>query len=183
MFDEPGNLVMEGTASTGPDPESALKQKVASVRPAEDIRVLADVEVGKWCDPFTVQIPVEGIDRQLQVITEPMPMFGKPGDTQDRVPPMTTLVHALRSVEEYIVLTRGEFVGLFGAIEIAYHRGQPVAGKDYLVKGRALALGESPKTEIFWMESVLMDVATQAPVVTMIKMDRVMKASSALWSA
>lgn len=182
MLDENGTVVMDGTASTTADPDSALRRKLLEVRPATDIRVLQDVQVDRWCDPFVVQIPAESIDAQLRVITEPMPMFGKPGDTQPRVPPMTTLIHTLRDVEEFIVLSRGDFVGLFGAIEIAYHSGQPVTGKDYLLKGRALALSDSPKTEIFWMESVLMDVETEQPLVSMIKMDRVMKASSPLWA-
>jgi len=182
MLNEQGGLVMDGTASTGADPQSALRQKLTEVRPAEDIRVLQDVQIDRWCEPFVVQIPASSIDRQLRVITEPMAMFGQAGDSQERVPPMTTLVHTLREVEQYIALTRGDFVGLFGAIEIAYHNGQPVADKDYLVKGRALALAESPKTEIFWMESVLMDAQTAQPLVTMIKMDRVMKASSPLWA-
>lgn len=182
MLNEQGGVVMDGTASLGADPQSALRQKLTEVRPARDIRVLQDVQVGRWCEPFNVRIPSSSIDKQLRVITEPMEMFGRAGDRQGRVPPMTTLVHTLREVEQYIALTRGEFVGLFGAIEIAYHKGQPVADKDYLVKGRALAIGESPKTEIFWMESVLMDSQTAEPLVTMIKMDRVMKASSALWA-
>lgn len=182
MFDEPGNLVMDGTATTGADPDSLLRQKLKGVRPATDIRVLADVKVGEWCDPYKVRIPSEGIDRQLRVITEPMAMFGTPGQTSGRVPPLSTLVHAMRDVERFIALTRGPFVGLFGAIEIDYHAGQPVTGTYYLLKGRALAIGDSPKTEIFWMESVLMDPESLQPRVTMIKMDRVMKASSPLWA-
>ncbi len=182
MFDEAGTLVMDGTATTGADADSMLRQKLKEVRPATDIRVLADVKVGEYCEPYTVRIPPEGIDRQLRVITEPMAMFGQPGQSSGRVPPLSTLVHAMRDVERFIALTRGSFVGLFGAIEIAYHVGQPVTGTDYLLKGRALAIGDSPKTEIFWMESVLMDARTLEPRVTMIKMDRVMKASSPLWT-
>ncbi len=181
MLDEQGTVVMDGTASVGGvDPASALREKLKEVRPAADIRVLADVRVGEWCSPFTIQIPADGIDRQLRVITEPMAMFGYPGATDGRVPPLSTLVHAMRGVEKDIAITRGRFVGLFGAIEITYHRRQPVTGKNYILKGRALAIGDSPKTEIFWMESVLLD--GDEPVVSMIKMDRVMKASSPLWS-
>lgn len=181
MLDEQGTVVMDGTASIGgPDPQSALREKLKDVRPATDIRVLADVRVGEWCSPFTIQIPPEGIDRQLRVITEPMAMFGNPGTTDGRVPPLSTLIHAMRGVEKDIAITRGPFVGLFGAIEIAYHQGQPVTGRNYTLTGRALAIGDSPKTEIFWMESVLLD--GQQPVATMIKMDRVMKASSPLWA-
>lgn len=182
MLDEEGTVVMDGTASIGGiDLQSALREKLKEVRPATDIRVLADVRVGEWCTPFNVQIPPGGIDSQLRVITEPMAMFGNPGTTDGRVPPLSTLVHAMRGVEKDIAVTRGPFVGLFGAIEIAFHQGQPVTGRNYTLQGRALAIGDSPKTEIFWMESVLLD--GQQPVVTMIKMDRVMKASSPLWAA
>ena len=181
MLDEQGTVVMDGTASIGGvDHQSAVRKKLKEVRPATDIRVLADVRVGEWCTPFTIQIPPDGIDRQLRVITEPMAMFGHPGTTDGRVPPLSTLIHAMRGVEKDIAITRGPFVGLFGAIEITYHQGQPVTGRNYTLKGRALAIGDSPKTEIFWMESVLLD--GQQPVVTMIKMDRVMKASSPLWA-
>ena len=182
MIDKQGTVVMDGTASVGTDPDSALRQKLRDVRVASDIRVLADVQVNEWSQTEIVRIPTQGIDRQLQVITEPMAMFGKPGDSEGRVPPLSTLIHAMRDVEKTIVRSRGEFVGLFGAIEIAYYGGQPVTGKDYALKGRALAVADSPKTEIFWMESVLMDVERKEPVVTMIKMDRVMKASSPLWA-
>ena len=181
MLDAQGVVVMDGSASSGGvDLQSALREKLKEVRPANDIRVLADVRVGEWCAPFTIQIPPDGIDRQLRVITEPMTMFGHPGTTDGRVPPLSTLIHAMRGVEKDIAITRGPFVGLFGAIEIAYHHGQPVTGRNYTLKGRALAIGDSPKTEIFWMESVLLD--GQQPVVSMIKMDRVMKASSPLWA-
>lgn len=182
MLNEEGTVVMDGTASTGADPESALRQRLRDVRPATDIRVLQDVRIDEWSEPEIVQIPAERIDAQLRVITEPMAMFGAVGDAGPRVPPMTTLVHALRHVEKDIVRARGDFVGLFGAIEIAYLDGQPTTGRDYLVKGRALAVGDSPKTEIFWMESLLLDPTTERPLVSMIKMDRVMKASSALWA-
>lgn len=182
MLDEQGAVVMDSSASIGGvDAQSALREKLNEVRPATDIRVLADVRVGEWCTPFTIQIPPDGIDRQLRVITEPMSMFGNPGTTDGRVPPLSTLVHAMRGVEKDIAITRGPFVGLFGAIEIAYHQGQPITGKNYTLKGSALAIGDSPKTEIFWMESVLLD--GEQPVVTMIKMDRVMKASSPLWAS
>ncbi|HSG88572.1 MAG TPA: hypothetical protein VLA56_05125 [Pseudomonadales bacterium] len=183
LVDEAGGVVMDGTAAVGgPDPASALSLRLASVRRATDARVLADVRVGVPCAPRIVRIPPAGIDRQLAVITEPMAIFGRPGTTDGRVPPLSTLIHALRGVEADIAPTRGPFVGLFGAIEVTCLAGQPVTGRDYLLTGQAVAVSESPKTEVFWMESRLSDPDTGAPLVRMLKMDRIMKASSPLWS-
>lgn len=182
LVDEADMVVMDGTASLGaPDPRSALRERLADVRPATDVRVLADVRPDEWCEPIPVQIPEAGIDRQLAVITEPLDCFGRPGDAT-RVPPLSTLIHALRRVEAEIAPTRGDFVGLFGAIELAWLAGQPVTGEDYLLTGRAVAVSESPKTEVFWMEAVLSDASTGAERVRMLKMDRIMKASSPLWA-
>ncbi|MEE4359965.1 MAG: hypothetical protein V2I63_00425 [Pseudomonadales bacterium] len=179
---EAGHRVMEGTAALGGvDPDSMLERRLAAVRPAESLRVLADVVVDRWCEPIPVRIPEADIDRQLKVVTEPMAMFGAPGDPA-RVPPLSVLIHAMRAVEGPIAPTQGPFVGLFGAIEVTYLAGQPVTGRDYRLRGRARALSESPKTEIFWMESILEDAATGEPCVRMLKMDRIMKASSLLWA-
>lgn len=182
LLDEAGAVVMDGTASAGaPDSRAALRERLREVRPAAQPRVLADVRTDVWCDPIPVRIPEEGIDRQLSVITEPMACFGRPGDPA-RVPPLSTLIHVLRRVEAAIAPTRGPFVGLFGAIELAWLAGQPVTGEDYVVTGRAVAVAESPKTEVFWMEAVLVDAVSGAERVRMLKMDRIMKASSPLWS-
>jgi hypothetical protein len=53
--------------------------------------------------------------------------------------------------------------------------------RDYLVEGRVLALGESPKTEVAWYESTLREAADGRPVARLIMMSRLLKASSALW--
>lgn len=183
LENEAGTIVMDGTAALGgPDPASALARRLAEVRPAQALRVLADVVPERWSAPREVELDPAEIDRQLRVITEPLPMHGRPGDGPGRVAPLSVLVHLLRAVEPDIAPTRGPFVGLFGAIELAFHQGQPVTGPPYRLRGRVRALSESPKTEILWMESRLEDADTGAPCVTMLKMDRVMKASSPLWA-
>lgn len=182
MVTEDGTVVMDGTASVGgPDPDSALRRRLPDVRPASDIRVLADVVVDRWSEPVPARLDEAGIDRQLAVVTEPMAIFGAPGDAH-RAAPLSALIHVLRAVEPALAPPPEDFVGLFGAIELAFSAGQPVTGEDYLLTGRALAVSESPKTEIFWMEAVLSDAASGRERVRMIKMDRIMKASSPLWA-
>ena len=76
----------------------------------------------------------------------------------------------------------GPYVGLFGAIEIQYLNGPVTSNTNYSLVGRALAVSESPKTEVLWYEATLSDPATGTPVARMIKMDRLMKGASPLWN-
>ena len=68
-----------------------------------------------------------------------------------------------------------------GAIEIQFIDGPALTGVDYQARGELLALSESPKTELSWYEVTLSDPDGR-DVVRMLKMDRLMKAASPLWS-
>ena len=187
MTTEDERLVLEGTASLGEDGDSALRQRLAAVRPASDLRMLADVKVGETCKPLFTRATDADIDERLRVITEPLAAYQNAPQTYathgGRVLPYAPLVHLFRAVEPSIAPIKGDFVGLFGAIEIQYLNGPILSETDYLVSGEAVAVSESPKTEILWYEATLFDVATETPLARMIKMDRLMKDSSPLWSA
>jgi hypothetical protein len=80
-----------------------------------------------------------------------------------------------------MVEVQGPFVGLYGAIEVQFLDGPVLADRDYAVRGRILALGESPKTETIWYEATLTDPAAGREVGTFLHMSRLLKASSPLW--
>lgn len=185
MEKEDGTVVLEGSAALGEDRESALRQRLTRVRPATDLRMLADVMVGDVCAPLTTRASDADIDERLAVITEPLPLYTVDSPMLasygGRVLPFAPLVHLFRAVEPSIVPIKGAYVGLFGAIEIQYLNGPIVSETDYRVSGQVLALSESPKTEIVWFESTLFDSTTNEPLARMIKMDRLMKNASPLW--
>ena len=52
---------------------------------------------------------------------------------------------------------------------------------DYEVRGKVLAVGDTPKTEYLWYESTLRDMRTGRDASRMLMMLRTMKASSKLW--
>ncbi len=182
MLNEQGDTVMAGTAAMGLDEDSEISKRLAQVRPATDIRMFADVQVGVRCAARPVHLTSAVIDERLKVITEPLPCYTDPSLFGGRVLPMVPLVHAFRSVEPDIVPIKGPFVGLFGAIEVAYLKGPIVADREYLADGKVLALSESPKTEIVWHTESLRDANSGEELARMIKMDRLMKDASPLWS-
>ena len=186
MEKEDGTVVLDGTASLGEDQDSALRRRLTNVRPANDLRMLADVRIGETCASVPTRATDADIDERLAVITEPLAVYTaespKLAAYGGRVLPFAPLVHLFRAVEPSLVPIKGAYVGLFGAIEIQYLHGPIVSETDYLVSGQVLALSESPKTEIVWFESTLLDAKTNEPLARMIKMDRLMKNASPLWS-
>lgn len=72
--------------------------------------------------------------------------------------------------------------GIFGAIEIRNVSGPALVDTDYTVHGRVLAMGLSPKTELFWYETYADDPHGQR-IVEMRMLIRMLKASSDLWES
>ncbi|MEM7216930.1 MAG: hypothetical protein AAF515_01100 [Pseudomonadota bacterium] len=187
MENEAGDVIMSGSAALGEDLESELRQRVAQVRPATDLRMLADIRVGEVCEPLTARAGDDQIDARLKVITEPLPLYEHNAQENarwgGRVLPAAACIHTFRGVETPLAPVRGPFVGLFGAIEIQYLAGPVVSERDYELTGQVLAVSESPKTEVIWFEATLADPTNGTPVARMIKMDRLMKGASPLWQA
>lgn len=178
-----GIRVCEGDAWVGgANPQSELRQRIARQRPATELRMLANVRVGREVRDVASRLDGATCLRRLEGCTELLPEYRDPSVVGERVAAPAVAIDALRAVEGPLFQTDGRHVGMFGAIEFE-SLGRPVfLDHDYLADGRILALGESPKTEIAWYESILRDAADAAPVARLIMMTRLLKASSPLWA-
>ena len=165
-----------------PDAESALRQRLQTIRPATELRMLAACKVGDEVKDIPSRIAASHSDPRLTVITEPMAAYTSAAVYGERMAAPAVAIDALRAVEAPLFRPKEDFVGMFGAIELQMLEGPVFIEHDYLAEGRALALSESPKTEIVWYESTLRDAADRRPVARMILMSRLLKASSPLWS-
>ena len=185
MENEAGEVIMSGSASLGDDSNSEIRKRLASVRPAKDLRMLQNVQLHTTSETLTARAEDSEIDDRLRVITEPLPLYTVNPELNKtyggRVLPVAPFVHLFRGVEAQVAPVKGPYVGLFGAIEVQYLNGPVVSGQDYNLNGQALAVSESPKTEVLWYEATLSDPGTGEPVARMIKMDRLMKDASPLW--
>ena len=91
-------------------------------------------------------------------------------------------VQAMRPGEAALLPRDGNYgVGLFGAIELQLVDGPAFVDYDYETFAKVLAVGETPKTEYYYYESMLLDPSSGNTVMSMIMMIRFMKASSKLW--
>ena len=70
---------------------------------------------------------------------------------------------------------------LDGGIEVRFLKGPVFLDKDYLLAGRVVAVGQSPKTEDLWIESSLRDPENGLTVAEFLLMARWMKNSSPLY--
>ncbi|HEY9219414.1 MAG TPA: hypothetical protein VIO94_15305, partial [Phenylobacterium sp.] len=78
MYNQPGDLICEGTASLlSPDPESELAKRMPAQEPARpgSLRILAALKIGDKAGDVPVEITAEGAKRRNETITEPMKAY------------------------------------------------------------------------------------------------------------
>jgi len=182
MEKEDGTIIVAGTASCGGhDLDSELRKRLANIRPASDLRILGDMKTGDATAPVGIRVANEFVDRQLTVITEPLECYQSATRFDGRVLPMTQIVGAFDPAEQILAKpAKQPFVGLYGGIEIEFINGPVLSETDYDSFGEIVGLSDSPQTEILWREMTL--TKDKQPVARMIKMDRLMKNSSPLWT-
>jgi hypothetical protein len=181
MEREDGLLVCEGSASLGEDPKSALRTRLKDLREPKELRILAGAKVGATITGVQSRVTLEQSDPRVAVTTEPLAFYRAP--LPERMPPPAVAIDALRVVETKLVQARGNYVGMFGAIELQMLDGPVLVEHDYEARGRIVGLEDSPKTEILWYESTLSEPRSLRDVARLIMMTRVLKASSPLWTS
>lgn len=178
-----GVRVCEGDAWIGGrNPKSELRQRLASARPAADLRILAASRIGDTAKAIPARIDSDIALKRLEGITEPLPEYRDGSLFGERVVAPALLIDLLRAVEGPLFRADGAYVGMFGAIELETLDGPVFLDHDYLADAQIIALSESPKTEVAWYESTLRDARDARPVARMIMMTRLLKASSPLWA-
>jgi hypothetical protein len=183
MDDPSDNRICDGTASVGdPDLNSAVRKRLSSIPEARDLRILSNVEIGKPGPVVPSNIDQEKLDSRVAVITEPLEAYTNAELFGHRILTPALQVQAMRPGEAALLPRDGTYgVGLFGAIELQLVNGPAFVDYDYETFAKVLAVGETPKTEYYYYESMLLDPKNGDTVMSMIMMIRFMKASSKLW--
>jgi hypothetical protein len=173
-----GTLIGEGTASVGVDDASALRTIDLHEHALADPRILAGVAPGDELPTVTRQVSAERQRRLLEegLVTEVLDLHR--GDGAVVVP--QSFVHELHQAAtaylDPLVDVNGGALGMFGALEIANVNGPLTVGRDYEMRTRIHAVGESPKTEHAWFEVTAFDGPTH--VATLFMQQRWLKSSS-----
>jgi hypothetical protein len=184
MDDSSENRICDGTASVGdPDLNSAVRKRLESIPEATDLRILANVEIGKAGPVVPTNIDQEKLDSRLAVITEPLEGYTNVEIFGHKIMTPALQVQSMRPGEAALLPRDGNYgVGLFGAIELQLVNGPAFVDYDYETFAKVLAVGETPKTEYYYYESMLLDPKNGDTIMSMIMMIRFMKLSSKLWA-
>ncbi|MFN8508853.1 MAG: hypothetical protein U0547_14980 [Dehalococcoidia bacterium] len=183
MNREDGMLVCEGTVSVGDagEPSALRRLDMATIDPA-GVRILEKLHPGDLIPETGAIYSGKQQEDRLGITTEPMDWYR--GDSPWGGPIVTPAGYvgllygqAIRSLR----LSIGKVVGLFGAIEIRNVNGPLLVDTPYVVHGKVLAVGQSPKTEFFWYETYADDTSGKR-IAEHRMLLRFMKASSPLWA-
>ncbi len=182
MEDGHGVQVLEGTALVGaPAEPSRLRTKIAEPRTQGELRMLSHLQAGATAGPVPTRLERNVAAARQRVVTEPLPWYEDASPWGGPIANPGLVVHTMRPIEGALRLIRGKAVGLFGAIEVRYINGPMFVDRHYEVTGTILAVGDTPKSEYVWYESVMREPGGGRDVASMIMMLRLMKASSPLW--
>jgi hypothetical protein len=180
MFNEPGDLICEGTASLSrPDAGSELARRMEMQEPVQPgrLRILGDIQIGDEHHDLPVRITREGLERALTTITEALPAYAERG-----VLPPSQVVHMAHLTRAAVMEKQKPAVGLFGALQVQHLGGPLLAETDYAARTRILKLTESPRTENAWYEVIFRDPKRAEDVGSVLYCLRFMKGSSPLWA-
>lgn len=180
---EDGRRVAEGTAwvgsATGKTP---LEQRVETMPQPTDLRIFESLGTGRELDGIDARVREEDLDQRLSVIVEPLDHYRSTERYGEAVLPPSLVVRLLTRYQRVLLADWPNLgVGLYGAIEIEHLAGPCFVAHDYEVRGRVVAVGETPKTEYFWYESTVSEPAGGEDRARMLMMIRTMKAASPLW--
>lgn len=180
---EDGRRVAEGTAWVASTADKTpLEQRVETMPQPTDLRIFESLGTGRELDGIPARVEQAALDDRLAVIVEPIDHYESAERYGEAVLPPSLVVRLLTRYQRTLLADWPNLgVGLYGAIEIEHLAGPCFVGHDYEVRGRVVAVGETPKTEYFWYESTVSEPSGGAERARMLMMIRTMKAASPLW--
>ena len=166
-----GTPVLEASVSLGPDDgPTLLDERMAKLRPPEQLLILADLSVGMR---GAVDEPVRmdanqhmgnlypfSLNQKLERITENSPWFSDATASpwgRAIIPLEMVSVLAEYSSDLASFPVKQPVVGLFADQEIRMIDGPLFVGEDYLIRREVVALAESKRTESYWIRSKIYD--------------------------
>jgi len=187
-----GTPVLVGTASIGTDHDpTLLEQRMAKLRPAEKLVVLRDVKVGSKsveADPIKMDFDQHLGDlypftlrEKLAAITEDTPWHTAKDDASPWGRPIIPLemvcVLAQYSSKNTEWGVRDPHVGLFADLEIGMIKGPLFVGQEYKLDREIIAVGETRRTEGFWVKTMIRDSETNEALAYVLLHHAIMKDS------
>jgi hypothetical protein len=177
-----GTPVLEASASLGPDAgPTLLERRMAELRPAGDLLILADLHVGlKGVADERVRMDPDqhmgalypfSLNQKLSAITETSPWYSDAAASpwgRPIIPLEMISVLAEYSSHQAKFPVKGPAVGLFADQEIRLIDGPLFVGEDYVLRREIAALAQSKRTESYWVRTRIFDGRGEKQVAEML---------------
>jgi hypothetical protein len=171
-----GTPVLEASASLGPEHGATLlEQRIAKLRPADKLLILADLRVGMTgaqdehvrmdADQHMGALYPFSLRQKLERITERSPWYADAAASpwgRAIIPLEMVSVLAEYSSRLAKFPVKGPAIGLFADQEIRMIDGPLFVGEDYLLRREIVALSESKRTESYWVKTRIFDASGTA---------------------
>ncbi len=184
-----GQVVAEGTAASGlPDTHSWLRTKISKTPQPRDIRILDSMYVGKRVEAPAHHFDREEYRRLIGHIVEPLPDYtsASPWPGQILAPSMIAdIAYYARTQLLGTTMTDAgalKLVAILGGLDLQFLKGPMFLGQRYHLELEVLSIGDSPQTEYFYYQCMMLDQASGDRIACFLMMMRFMKASSTHWT-
>ena len=191
-----GTPVLTGTASLGPDyGETELDKRRAKLRPADQLVILSELEVGQLGagNPEQAQMAFDqnmgamypfSLEEKLQKITEQHPYYSDDNPWGRAVIPLEMIsVLTQYTSGQSGFRTKGPSIGLFAAQEMKMINGPLFVDHPYKLEREIIALSESRRTESNWIMTRVIDAQTDTLCAEVILNSATLKDSYANYEA
>lgn len=191
-----GTPVLTGTASLGPDyGETELDRRRAKLRPADQLVILSELEVGQLGagNPEQAQMAFGqnmgamypfSLEEKLQKITEQHPYYSDDNPWGRAVIPLEMIsVLTQYTSGQSGFRTKGPAIGLFAAQEMKMIDGPLFVDHPYKLEREIIALSESRRTESNWIMTRVIDAQTDTLCAEVILNSATLKDSYANYEA
>ncbi len=166
-----GTPVLDASATLGPDHgETLLEARMAKLRPAGEMVILADLSVGlQGGQDEPVRMAADqnmgalypfSLTEKLAKITERTSWYDHPSASPwGRAIIPTEMVSVLAEYSNRLAgfPVKGPAIGLFADLEIRYLNGPLFVGEDYLIRREIVALSQGRRTENYWTRTRIFD--------------------------
>jgi len=162
-----GAKVLSGTASVGREEPTEIDTRLAKGGDSGELFIVDQLSVGQRSSS-TERTSVDmgspngelypfSLRQKLDAITEPSPWYTGGDNPWGRpiLPIEMISVLAAKTPADFAV--RGPAIGLFLDLEIRLEHGPVFVGQEYLVDREVIGLGQSRRTESYWVRSTLTD--------------------------
>jgi len=188
-----GATVLTGTASVGAAEPTELDGRLAQLGDPGDLFIVDRLAVGQRSSAtVTASVDMQtsngelypfSLRQKLDAITEPSDWYASDDNPWGRAILPFEMISVLAQKTPAAFALRGPAIGLFLDLEIRLDAGPVFVGQEYRIDREVVGLGQSRRTESFWVRSTLTDGTTGELAATVLLHSGVFKESYAGYPA